>query len=111
MSRAKWRGTLVAIGLLVVASIAQAAEPQTFTVLTAETDKLPTVGLYDTVQIRIDGDTALDTTKVKLRIDGSLLGVEPRLQPDRRELSFILVRTDGNRALWSRLLGAPFRHQ
>lgn len=111
MSRAKRRGTLVAISLLVVTSIAQAAEPKTFTVLTAETDKPPTVELNDVVQIRIDGDTTLDTTKIKLRIDGSLLGVEPRLQPDRRELSFVLARTDGNRALWSRLLGAPFGHQ
>jgi len=62
------------------------------------------------VRIRIDGDTAIEPAKIQLRLDGSLLGVEPRVMPDRRELIFRLSRLDSNRATWSRLLGKPFGH-
>jgi hypothetical protein len=87
-----------------------AEEPGKFSLLTPVSGKLPQAGLNDDVRIRIDGDTAIDPAKIQLRLDGSLLSVEPRVMPDRRELIFRLSRADSNRATWSRLLGKPFGH-
>ena len=48
-----------------------------------------------------------------LRIDGVPLGVDPQIDQNGDQLTFILERTSdkNNRALWSRLLGYPFAHQ
>jgi hypothetical protein len=89
---------------------ASAEEAGKFSLLTPLPGKLPQAGLNDDVRIRIDGDGAIEPAKIRLRLDGSLLGVEPRVMPDRRELIFRLSRLDDNRAMWSRLLGKPFGH-
>jgi hypothetical protein len=85
--------------------------PAPNTLLAPAPRTLPQAGLNGDVRIRIDGDTAIDPAKIQLRLDGSLLGVEPRVMPDRRELIFRLSRLDANRAAWSRLLGSPFGHE
>jgi hypothetical protein len=96
--------------LLVAAQASLAAEPSKFSLLTTKPGALPEAGLNDDVRVRIDGDTAIQPGKVQLRLDGTLLGVEPRVRPDGRELIFRLARTDANRAMWARLLGNPFAH-
>jgi hypothetical protein len=88
-----------------------AGEPGKFSLLTPVPGKLPQAGLNDDVRIRIDGDSAIEPAKIQLRLDGSPLGVEPRVMPDRRELIFRLSRLETNRAMWSRLLGKPFGHE
>lgn len=65
------------------------------------------VRLNEKLRVRVDGDGAIDETKMQLRIDGDLLNVQPRLL-DGRVLVFPLERNDKNRGLWSRLLGSPF---
>lgn len=94
--------------ILALAFAAAATEPTKFAVLTPQPGLLPTVGLNDEVRVRIDGDAAIQPSKIQLRLDGWPLGVEPRVRPDQRELIFRLARLDSNRAMWSRLLGNPF---
>src|SRR5262245_29553029 len=100
-------------GLARLRAAAQAtaeAAARKFAVVAPKPGALPEAGLTGDVRIRIDGDTAIQPGKVQLRLDGSLLGVEPRVRPDHRELIFRLARTDANRAMWARLLGNPFAH-
>ncbi len=100
----------IAFCLLAVLDGARAAEPTSFTILSPNDGAPPAAGLNDTIEIRLNGAIPSDTKTIQLRVDGTLLGVEPRAEPDTNTLVFSLARTDTNRELWSRLLGAPFGH-
>jgi hypothetical protein len=85
--------------VLALASVAAATEPSKFVVLTPQLGSLPTVGLNGEVRVRIDGDTAIEPSKIQLRLDGWPLGVEPRVRPDQRELIFRLTRLSSTAGL------------
>src|SRR5260221_13815649 len=101
---------VVPVGCLLPGGAPRATEPTSFTILSAADRQPPRAGLQNGIRLRVNGDEPLDPRTIQLRLDGSLLGVEPRLQPDTRTLTFSLARNDTNRDLWSRLLGAPFGH-
>jgi hypothetical protein len=101
---------LVALGCFLSWGAARATEPTSFTILSSADKQPPQAGLQNEIRMRVNGDETLDPRTIQLRLDGSLLGVEPRLQPDTRTLTFSLTRNDTNRDLWARLLGAPFGH-
>jgi hypothetical protein len=85
-------------------SMANAADPTIFGILTTQVGKIPEVHPNDELRLRIiDGDPPFEAAKVKLLIEGSRLNLEPTIQD--REVVFQLSRNDQNRAFWSRLLG------
>jgi hypothetical protein len=76
----------------------------------------PRVGLNGTLWLWVDGDATIDPAKVTLRLDHRPLSVQPEIEPlgaprGGHQLSFLLVRNDDNRLLWSHLLGRPFSHK
>ena len=90
--------------------VAIAADPTMYAIRTDPDRMLPEATLNGEVRVWIDGD-AIDPKKAQLWIDGSSLGVDPRVlrtPPDRVELVYPLLRTEQNRKMWSRLLGSPF---
>lgn len=102
--------------MLIVTSVSGATEANSFSIIKSD----PPIGLTKELHIRIaGGDVPDDLSKVQLRIDGSLLGISPRLMPDNpglpssHELVFDLQRTDStdNRKMWARLLGSPFKNR
>jgi len=88
---------------------ARADDPTQFAILKAGTQDLPEVWLNGEVKIRLN-TTAADPKKLQLWLDGSQLGVEPRVL-GKDEFLFPLSRTNDNRDLWSRLLGSPLSDQ
>jgi hypothetical protein len=106
-------GVLLAAIQLAICALAtpcRATEPTTFSIV-QPAQKPAQIALGGKLTVRVNGDSALDKTKVELRIGDHLLGVQPEWIPDVRELHFDLVRTDGsksNRATWVALIGSPF---
>ena len=73
----------------------------------------PAVSLNGTLTLHLLGAMPNGAASAVLRIDGVPLGVDPQIDQNGKQLSFILERTSDkdNRVLWSRLLGFPFAHQ
>jgi len=109
----KYVHLFVVILILIVSSVAEATEANSFSIIKSN----PIAGLNKELHVRVyGGDVPADLSKIQLRIDGSLLGINPRLMPDNpslptsHELVFDLQRTEAadNRKMWGRLLGSPF---
>ena len=80
-----------------------------FAILTSVAKTPPVLGLNGDLRIRVNGDVPIVPTTLQLRMDGTVLGVAPRLMPGR-EIVFRLERqpaVEANRAMWVRLLGDP----
>src|SRR5437660_833960 len=84
---------------------ARADDPTQFAIVISGNQDPPVVSLNGEVRIKLNA-AAPDPKKLQLWLNGSQLGVEPRVLGNS-EFVFPLLRTSDNRDLWSHLLGSP----
>ena len=87
------------------------AAAASFAVLKSGAADYPEIAFNTDLTLRLTGISPIDPKKAQLWLDGSPLGVEPRVFQDRGELVFTLARNANNRDLWARLLGSPLAAQ
>jgi hypothetical protein len=111
MGRWTWCAVLALAALLPTSGRAVAGDPTAFSLLTEAKGLQPETGLNGVVRLQLDGTDAVDMSKLQLSLGDSALGVAPEWRSDGRVAVFSLQRTKENRALWVKLLGAPFDHE